>query len=103
MIQETCLEIEVLSERHERERQQRYARRNRIQQIDELLNEFEMLNLAEENSVPRDLRLRAYRIVAGEAHSVAGRPVDEVRIVEWMDALYDVQDSLMLTVEDDIE
>ena len=42
MIQETCLEIEVLSERHERERLERYARRTKIQEIDELLNEFEM-------------------------------------------------------------
>jgi hypothetical protein len=103
MIQETCLEIEVLSERHERERLERYARRHKIQQIDELLNEFEMLNLADEVAVPSTLRARAARIVVAEQHALALRPPEEVRIVEWMDALYDIQDSLMLTVEDDIE
>ena len=102
MIQETCLEIEVLSERHERERLERYARRTKIQEIDELLNEFEMLNLAEEVQVPRLLRLRAARLVAGEGHPLSAQPPG-VRILEWMDALYDIQDSLMLTVEDDIE
>lgn len=103
MIQETCLEIEVLSERHERERLERYARRHKIQQIDELLNEFEMLNLADEVAVPATLRTRAHRIVVAEQHALALRPPGDVRIVEWMDALYDIQDSLMLTVEDDIE
>jgi len=103
MIQETCLEIEVLSERHERERLERYARRHKIQQIDELLNEFEMLNLADEVAVPERLRARASRIIVDEQHALALRPPEEIRIVEWMDGLYDVQDSLMLTVEDDIE
>ena len=32
---------------------------------------------------------------------VAGRAPDELQISEWMDALYDVQDSLMFTSEDD--
>ena len=103
MIQETCVEIEQLSQLHERERAARYARRTKIQQIDELLNELELLNLAEERAVPRELKLRAFRLIAAEAHPVAARPSDEVRVVEWMDALYDVQDTLMLPVDDDIE
>jgi len=103
MIEETCLEIGVLAERHESERLARYARRNRIRYIDELLNEFEMLNLADEGAVPGDLRGRVSRLVFEEEHPLRHRPVEEVRITEWMDALYDVQDSLMLGSDDDVE
>jgi len=103
MLEETCVEIGELTERHEAERVQRYARRNRIRYIDELLNEFEMLNLAEEGDVPSDLRGRVGQLVAEEEHPLRLRPAEEIGITEWMDALYDVQDSLMLTVEDDIE
>ena len=103
MIQETCVEIDELAVRHERERLMRHARRNKIHAIDDLINEFELLNLAEEPEIPVELRGRVARLVAGEAHPVATRPPEEVRIVEWMDALYDVQDTLMLTVEDDLD
>jgi hypothetical protein len=103
MIQETCLEIDELAERHETERLQRYARRNRIREIDELLNEFELLNLAEEGEVPQDLTGRVWQFIEGESHPIARRPVQDVRITEWMDALYDVQDTLMLSVDDDID
>ena len=103
MIKETCLEIGQLAERHESERVARYARRNKIREIDEMLNEFEMLNLADEGMIPVDLKGRVQRFVSGEAHPIAERPEEDVRIVEWMDALYDVQDTLMLTVDDDLD
>ena len=103
MLEETCVEIGELTERHEAERALRYARRNRIRYIDQLLNEFELLNLAEEGDIPTDLRGRVGQLVAEEQHPLRHRPADEVAITEWMDALYDLQDSLMLTVEDDIE
>ena len=32
---------------------------------------------------------------------IAGRAPDDLMISEWMDALYEVQDSLMFTAEDD--
>ena len=103
LIEETCLQIDELAVRHEADRLQRHARRNRIRYIDELLNEFEMLNLADELDIPGDLRGRVRRLVAEEDHPVSRRPLGEVRITDWMDALYDVQDTLMLTIEDDID
>jgi hypothetical protein len=103
MIEETCLEISQLYERWQTEKEQRYARRNKIRHIDQILNEFEMLNLAEEPQVPTELIGRVKRFVDLEEHPVARRPLDDVAIADWMEALYDIQDGLMLSVEDDID
>ena len=103
MIEETCLEISQLYERWQAEKEQRYARRNKIRYIDQILNEFEMLNLAEEPLIPVELIGRVKRFVDGEEHPVARRPLVDVAIADWMEALYDIQDGLMLTVEDDID
>ena len=54
-------------------------------------------------NVPRELTGKAYRLVAEEEHPIVRRPLREVPIADWMDALYDLQDTLMLTVEDDID
>jgi hypothetical protein len=103
MIEETCLEISQLYERWQAEKEQRYARRNKIRYIDQILNEFEMLNLAEEAAIPAELIGRVKRFVEQEEHPVCRRPPGEVVIADWMEALYDIQDSLMLTVEDDVD
>jgi hypothetical protein len=103
MIEETCLEIDQLQERWQVEREHRYARRNKIRNIDELLNEFEMLNLAEEPQIPMELTGRAQTFLWSESHPVAHRSPREVPVADWMEALYDVQDSLMLTIEDDVD
>ena len=50
-----------------------------------------------------ELTGRAWRFVEEEEHPISRRPLQEIRITEWMDALYDVQDTLMLSVEDDID
>jgi hypothetical protein len=103
MIEETCLEITQLYERWQSEKEQRYARRNKIRYIDQMLNEFELLNLAEEPEIPGELIGRVKRFVDCEEHPIARRHLREVHIGDWMEALYDIQDSLMLTVEDDID
>jgi len=104
MIQETCTVITELQERAVAETQARYARRNKIRDIDDLINEFEMLNLAEEPEVPRDLHHKVARLVVTEAHPLASKATgDEVRIAEWMEALYDMQDTLMIPFEDDLD
>ena len=103
MIEETCRVIDELEQHYEAERVARYARRNRIRYIDELLDEFEMLNLAEESVIPLDLKARAATFLAAERHALIERPVDEIEIVDWMEALYDVQDTLMLPFEDDMD
>lgn len=101
MIEETCLKIDELEERWFAERESRYARRNKIRYIDDLLNEFELLNLADEAVIPSDLKIRVERFVRDEQHPVASRGADDIAIAEWLEALFDIQDTLMLPFEDD--
>lgn len=96
MIRQTCLEIDELKARHAWERLQRRARRQRIRYIDDLINEFEMLNLAEEVRIPEELRRRATLLLTGLRHPLGRRPTEESGVGEWMDALYEVQDGLLL-------
>ena len=100
MIQETCVEIDELEARWTSLREARNARRQKIRYIDELIDAFEKLNLADEVEVPYELVGRAVALVS-EDRLVAGRVPDELMISEWMDALYEVQDGLMFTAEDD--
>lgn len=100
MIRQTCLQIDELAAHHRGERRRRHARRNRLRYIDALIEEFEILNLADEVQVPEALRTRAGRLLAHEGHPFAERPWDTISIAEWMDALYELQDRLMLVVED---
>jgi len=62
-----------------------------------------MLNLAEEPIIPGELQARVRRLVLEEQHPVAERPPADVRILDWMDALYDVQDTLMLNDGDEAD
>jgi hypothetical protein len=101
MIQETSVEIGALERHWIAEKRARSARRDRIHAIDGLIEEFEKLNLADEAEVPIELRGRAYRIIREDGHPVAMRPAEQIGISEWMDALYDVQDSLMFSTGDE--
>ena len=103
MIKETCLQITQTEEQLAAEQQVRTARRRKIQGIDQLLDEFEKLNLADEYEIPIELKGRVTRLVAHEAHPVALRPSEEVTITDWMEALYDVQDTLMVPFEDEFD
>jgi hypothetical protein len=100
MIQETCVEIGELEARWTSLREARNARRQKIRYIDELIDAFEKLNLADEIEVPYELVGRAVALVRTDA-LVGGRSPAELLISEWMDALYEVQDSLMFASEDD--
>ncbi len=99
MIEQTSVQISVLRERWQVEREQRYARRNRIRYIDRLLDELETLNIAEETQMPTDLGQRVQRLASEMAHPLGSRPPADLTIAESMDALYDLQDGLMLTLE----
>jgi hypothetical protein len=100
MIQETSVEIGELEQRWVRMRRERNARRRRLRFIDELIDEFEKLNLAEERDVPVELRGRALALIGSDSHALTHRRVEEVPISDWMDALYDVQDGLMFGTEE---
>lgn len=99
MIQETSAEIGELEQRWVRLRRARDARRQRLHSIDELINEFEKLNLADEREVPTELRGRVLAVIGAERHPLSHRETS-APIAEWMDALYDVQDSLMFGTEE---
>lgn len=99
MIQETSVQISALRERWHVEREQRYARRNRIRHIDRLLDELEMLNIAEETQMPTELAVRVQRLAAEMEHPLGNRAPEDLTIAESMDALYDLQDGLMLTLD----
>src|SRR5437773_6845503 len=99
MIEQTSVQISTLRERWHAERELRYARRNRIRHIDRLLDELEMLNIAEETQLPADLALRAQRLTAEMEHPLGNRPPEDLTFADAMDALYDFQDGLMLTLE----
>lgn len=103
MIQQTCHTISQLEERAQADRVSRYARRKTIQAIDQLIEEFEMLNLAEEVDVPGELRRRANRFIGETTNPLVRRPTDEIPIAEWMEALYQLQDTLMLPAEDEVD
>jgi hypothetical protein len=103
IIEGTCIEIGELEGRWQAEREARDARRRKIHQIDDLIEEFERLNLADEVEIPVELQGRVVRLVREEAHPVGTRVVTTVSVAEWMDALYDVQDTLMIPMEDDLE
>ncbi|HYW23020.1 MAG TPA: hypothetical protein VE953_02585 [Terriglobales bacterium] len=95
MIQEACAMIERVEARERRSREAKYGRRNKIRYIDRLLNELEMLNLAEETRVPERLAMELGRLLAeSEVVQVASEPRLE-SVNEAMDVLYELQDSLM--------
>ncbi|MBV9100706.1 MAG: hypothetical protein JOZ46_10575 [Candidatus Dormibacteraeota bacterium] len=100
MIEETCLEIGELQEHWLAEKRARMARREQIHRIDDLIEEFEKLNLADEAEVPIELKGRATAVIASGPHPLELRAVEPVAIAEWMDALYDVQDTLMFAGDD---
>ena len=99
MIEQTSVQISTLRERWHAERELRNARRNRIRQMDRLLDELEMLNIAEETQLPTELAVRVQRLAAEMDHPLASRPFEDLSIADSMDALYDLQDGLMLTLD----
>ncbi len=103
MIQETCTRIEELEDYWTSEIRARHARRNKIRDIDDMLNQFEMLNLADEQAIPADLRQRVATFIRAEGHPLCEHSPAGVPIPDWMEALYDVQDGLMIRFPDDID
>jgi hypothetical protein len=99
MIEEACVAIENVEARDRRLREAKYARRNRMRYIDHLLNELEMLNLAERSQVPVRLSMALDRLLADcEGTGETARPAT---VVQAMDLLYEIQDTLMFTTPDE--
>ena|SRR5262245_46375688 len=101
MIQEASAAIERVEERERRSREAKYGRRNKIRYIDRLLNELEMLNLADQTKVPERLAMELDRLVAESAAIQLVRQPRPGSVIEAMDMLYEIQDSLMFNEGED--
>src|SRR3989442_15678511 len=99
MIEQTSVQISAQRERWQAERELRYARRNRIRHIDRLLDELEMLNIAEETQLPTDLAFRVQRLPAEMDPPLGIRAFEDISIREYMDSLSDLHDGLMISLE----
>jgi hypothetical protein len=100
LYRQTSLAVDGLRARDHEERRFRYARRHQIRLIDGLLNELELLNLAGESEVPGQLSRRATGVImSADTHSLIMPPNRAIPISEWMAALFEVQDTLMIPIE----
>jgi hypothetical protein len=81
----------------------RHARRSRIRLIDQVINELELLNLAHESVVPVELARRATGFILSSAtHSLVLPPERAIPVADWMAALFEVQDTLMVPSGDHV-
>lgn len=100
MINETSLEIGDLYKRWQVELESRHARRNKVHYIDQLLNELELLNLAEATTMPEILRAQVKELLDTSAHNSISKSARDLTIARCMEALYDIQDTLLLGGEE---
>jgi hypothetical protein len=99
LFNQTSLTVDGLRVQDHEERRIRYARRNRLRSIDRVLNELELLNLAEDAVVPSDLARRASGFINAAPHSLMTASDRAIPIGDWMTALLEVQDTLMVADE----
>jgi hypothetical protein len=100
MIRETSLEIGDSYKRWQIELESRYARRNQVHHIDDLLNRLELLNLAEAGVMPDELRVQVKELLDDAEHQLCSKRAKDLTIGECMEALYDIQDTLLLGGEE---
>jgi hypothetical protein len=103
MINETSVEISHLYKRWEVERESRYARRNKVRYIDRLLNQLELLNLADSPAMPPAFRHEVKAFLVECDHRMGARSERDLTIPDCMEALYDIQDTLLLGGDEEEE
>jgi hypothetical protein len=97
LFDQTSLTVEDLRTQDHDARRTRYARRHQIRLIDQVINEFELLNLAGVSVVPGELTRRANGLITGDVAGARVMPEDiAVPIADWVSALFEVQDALMI-------
>ena len=103
LIKQANKAIEHVTAKERRIQRAKYARRNKMHHIDRLLNELEMLNLADQRTMPSVLSVAVARVIeeSPEVTVVAQAP-KPASVMEAMDALYEIQDSMMYNqIEDE--
>jgi hypothetical protein len=103
MINETSVEISHEYKRWQVELESRYARRNKVRHIDRLLNQLELLNLTESPAMPPALRQQIKSFLDECEHSLSLRPARDLTVGGTMEALYEIQDTLLLGGDDEEE
>src|SRR2546429_329131 len=101
MIQEASAAIERVEERERRSSEAKYGRRNKIRYIDRLLNELEMLNLADHRDLPERLGIELDRLMVESTAVRINRPPRPESVTEAMDVLYEIQDGLMFNEDEE--
>src|ERR1041385_2048259 len=77
-------------------------RRNKMPPIDKLLNELEMLNLADQRQMPPVLSVAINKVIEESPEVTVLAQTKPAAVMEAMDALYEIQDSLMYNqIEDE--
>ena len=102
MIKQASRAIEHMTARERRVQRAKYARRNKMHYIDKLLNELEMLNLADQRLMPPVLSVAINKVIEESPEVVVLAQAKPGSVMEAMDALYEIQDSLMYNqIEDE--
>ena len=96
MINETSLEISLQYKQWQVELESRYARRNKVRHIDRLLNDLELLNLSESPTLPVPFRRQVRQFLDECEHPLSRRAERDLTIADVMEALYDIQDTLLV-------
>ena len=94
--------IERMTARELRVQRAKYARRNKMHYIDKLLNELEMLNLADQRTMLPVLSVAVNKVIEESPEVTVLAQAKPGSVMEAMDALYEIQDSLMYNqIEDE--
>ncbi|OLB98585.1 MAG: hypothetical protein AUI15_10325 [Actinobacteria bacterium 13_2_20CM_2_66_6] len=102
MIKQASRAIEHMTARERRIQRAKYARRNKMRYIDKLLNELEMLNLADQRQMPPVLSVAINKVIEESPEVTVLAQAKPASVMEAMDALYEIQDSLMYNqIEDE--
>lgn len=102
MIKQASRAIEHMTAKERRIQRAKYARRNKMHLIDKLLNELEMLNLADQRSMPPVLSVAINKVIEESPEVTVLAQAKPASVMEAMDALYEIQDSLMYNqIEDE--
>ena len=102
LIKQASRAIEHMTARERRIQRAKYARRNKMHYIDKLLNELEMLNLADQRQMPPVLSTAVNKVIEESPEVTVLAQAKPASVMEAMDALYEIQDSLMYNqIEDE--
>src|ERR1700682_5453089 len=102
MIKQASAAIEHMTAEEMRVKRAKYARRNKMHHIDRLLNELEMLNLADQRQMPPVLSVAINKVIEESPEVTVLAQAKPGSVMEAMDALYEIQDSLMYNqIEDE--